>query len=513
VAKFDFIDLFAGIGGFHAALSALGGECVFVSEIDKKAAGVYARNWGWDVKKVRSTDPVVHDDIRKYAPDNGVVTVPSHQVLAAGFPCQPFSKSGAQMGVRDRTRGTLFFNILRILEREDRPRVIFLENVRNLAGPRHTETWNVIIDSLRDLGYLVSSTPTVFSPHFLPPHLGGTPQVRDRVFILGVWVGKEIATSAEGKAVPPVVLREAVGGWSPEQWNLDKTRLPWNDDKPLLHPKGLAGLSDYALTPAEARWVACWDDFVKRMLVARKGKALPGFPLWAEAWQPFDTLPKKQPTEIPDWKWAFLKKNAEFFDEHEKPITDWLDAWFPMWCDKTERFAWTSYLPDEGETVDSGFYFPASRRKLEWQAQGTTSLSKCVLHFRPSGIRAKRPTYLPALVAITQTSVIAERKRRITPREAARLQGLPDWFEFESEHEGLVVRQRDADTYKQLGNGVSVGAVYFVLRKFLKDNYDHLTPELKAVADRAPECPQIPQRPERQPMEVVVGEESALAAG
>lgn len=93
------------------------------------------------------------------------------------------------------------------------------------------------------------------------------------------------------------------------------------------------------------------------------------------------------------------------------------------------------------------------------------------MHFRPSGIRAKRATYLPALVAITQTSVIGSRRRRITPREAARLQGLPDWFTFGA--------QPDAATYKQLGNGVNVGAAYYVLRK-------HVLRDLDDVAKLAP---------------------------
>src|SRR5450759_147075 len=141
---FSFVDLFAGIGGFHAALGALGGECWFASEIDPQAKAVYERNWHTDV----SGDIV--------ALTENQMAVPPHDVLAAGFPCQPFSKSGFQRGM-DETRGTLFWNICRILE-ERRPPVILLENVRNLAGPRHKDTWRTIVRSLRDLGYRVSST-------------------------------------------------------------------------------------------------------------------------------------------------------------------------------------------------------------------------------------------------------------------------------------------------------------------------------------------------------------------
>jgi DNA (cytosine-5)-methyltransferase 1 len=134
-----------------------------------------------------------------------------------------------------------------------------------------------------------------------------------------------------------------------------------------------------------------------------------------------------------------LRQNSAFYNEHEDVIDDWLvETWGP----------------DDLTVVD----FPQSRRKFEWQArraQPTRSdrdLSKLVLQFRPSGIRVKPATYLPALVAITQTSVIGSRMRRITPREATRLQGLPtDLF--------ADAGVSDAAAYKQLGNAVNVGVV------------------------------------------------------
>ncbi|MEI6481681.1 MAG: DNA cytosine methyltransferase, partial [Candidatus Saccharibacteria bacterium] len=100
------------------------------------------------------------------------------------------------------------------------------------------------------------------------------------------------------------------------------------------------------------------------------------------------------------------------------------------------------------------------------------SLWDTVMHFRPSGIRAKLPTYLPALVAITQTSILGSRKRRLSPTEAARLQGLPEWFDFG--------KQPASVTYKQLGNGVSVGAIWHVL----KAAAEAFEPELKKSAPK-----------------------------
>ncbi|NRQ50393.1 DNA cytosine methyltransferase [Aeromicrobium stalagmiti] len=399
---FTFIDLFAGIGGFHAALSALGGECVYASEIDEAAAKIYQHNWEMEVHGdiVPETDPVVK--------------VPKHDVLAAGFPCQPFSKSGFQRGM-DEARGTLFWNICRILE-EHRPSLVLLENVRNIAGPRHAHEWDVIIRSLRDLGYQVSSTPAVFSPHLLPPWMGGAPQVRERVFIVGTYVGDETAWDE----VDPIVTNKPVGSWNPQDWRLSEI-LEAEDE--------IVDRANFDLTPAEQTWVAAWADFVRRFRELDIPK-LPGFPIWADAFVHEDDL--VIPDETPAWKANFLRKNAEFYTQYRTVIDAWRDA------------------------HDHLAGFPPSRRKLEWQAQDAATLAECIMHFRPSGIRVKKATYVPALVAITQTTVLGSPLRRITPREAARLQGLPESYEFPG--------QPDSATYKQLGNGVNVGVVRHVAR-------------------------------------------------
>ena len=211
--SFTYIDLFAGIGGFHSALGSFGGHCVWASEIDSDAARIYELNWGLrpagDI--VSFTDPAVSPEI------------PSHDMLTAGFPCQPFSKSGKQQGFRDTTRGTLFFNICQILEAR-RPPILFLENVRNLAGPRQKETWETIVRELRNLGYKVSGVPTVFSPHNLPAELGGAPQVRDRVFIFGIQVGQDRAWSDSD--LGPVVLNQPVAGFDPHSWDINALLVP-----------------------------------------------------------------------------------------------------------------------------------------------------------------------------------------------------------------------------------------------------------------------------------------------
>jgi DNA (cytosine-5)-methyltransferase 1 len=434
--SFKFIDLFAGIGGFHAALSGYGGKCVYGVEIDSNAAKVYEKNWGLKV----------HGDINSDVTDDAV-NIPEHDVLCAGFPCQPFSKSGAQRGMEE-TRGTLYWSILKII-RERRPALVVLENVRNLAGPRHAHEWQVIIETLRQEKYRVSEEPGVFSPHLLPRDLGGRPQVRERVFIVAV--RDDSLGDEEIQIEHPVVSNLPIADWNPNDWDIEK-HLPLDDEVEVEQCK----LSDF-----EKHWIDAWDDFVIGMWELREGRRLPGFPIWGDNWVLLDDL--DIPENTPAWKADFLRKNSAFYTEHQ----EFIDKWTAKWDFYTDKF-------------------PPSRRKLEWQAQDTPRLWDTVMHFRPSGIRAKRPTYLPALVAITQTSIIGSRKRRLSPREAARLQGLPDWFEFGE--------QKPAATYKQLGNGVSVGAVWYVVRQAVKQHEAILKkscPSLVKNVLAAPENPDV----------------------
>ncbi len=236
--------------GFHAALSAFGGECVYAVEKDPEAAAVYERNW--EMRRRSATSSRTPTD---------QMVVPKHDVLAAGFPCQPFSKSGFQRGM-DEARGTLFWNICEIL-RVRKPTIVLLENVRNIAGPRHTHEWDVIIRSLRELGYQVSSKPIVFSPHLLPPERGGRPQVRERVFIMGTYVGKRAAQVD----VEPAVPHRPVDGWDPQHWDLDE-HLPLQSedevaDQPQPRPERLrvdvgGGLGRLRRHASQARaWRSC----------------------------------------------------------------------------------------------------------------------------------------------------------------------------------------------------------------------------------------------------------------
>lgn len=431
-AKFTYIDLFAGIGGFHAALSAMGGECVAAVEIDPRAAAIYEMNWG---------TPALAD-ITQLANDDGV-KLPKHDVLVAGFPCQPFSKSGAQRGMEE-TRGTLYWNILKIIEKHH-PAIVLLENVRNLAGPRHVHEWEVIIETLRAEGYRVSDKPAIFSPHLLDKEHGGRPQIRERVFIAATYVSKKL--SQADLEVEPPVTNKPIAGWDPQRWSLSEDLLDVHDELP----------EESLLSKEEVKWINAWDDFVTKMLKSRKGEKLPGFPLWSDSWVLPEDLDIEEGT--PGWKIDFLQKNSNFYADHQKLIDSWKFKW------KVSEF-------------------PPSRRKLEWQAQDAQSLWETVMHFRPSGIRAKKPTYLPALVAITQTSIIGPEKRRLTTREAARLQGFPDSFKFDG--------QTPAATFKQLGNGVNIGVVWHVLKQLAERDASVLQKRMPVLFEAINSSPESP---------------------
>lgn len=160
--RFTFIDLFAGVGGFRFALEEIDGECVFSSEIDDECAKTYKENFG----------EYPEGDITKINPK----LVPNHDILCGGFPCQPFSISGKMKGFDD-TRGTLFFNILEIIK-EKQPRIVFLENVKNLKDHDSKKTLKTIIKSLEDLGYQTEW-------NILNAKDFGLAQNRERIIIIG----------------------------------------------------------------------------------------------------------------------------------------------------------------------------------------------------------------------------------------------------------------------------------------------------------------------------------------
>ena len=162
-SDFTFIDLFAGIGGMRLAFEAVGGRCVFSSEIDEHCRKMYLENFG----------ELPAGDIRSIDEKN----IPDHDILVAGFPCQAFSIIGRRAGFNDETCGTLFFDIERIL-RDKLPHAFLLENVRNLTAHDNGRTFQVICNHLKELGYRVHAKVLNALDY-------GLPQKRERIIIVG----------------------------------------------------------------------------------------------------------------------------------------------------------------------------------------------------------------------------------------------------------------------------------------------------------------------------------------
>ena len=325
--KFTFIDLFAGIGGFHLAMHALGGKCVFASEWDKDAQETYEANYGiepfGDITKIDEKD------------------IPKHDVLCAGFPCQPFSKAGKQAGFEDETKGTLFFDIERILKFH-KTKYIILENVRNLVAHDHGNTWRTIHSHLVNLGYRLTPEPLIVSPHFF-----GVPQLRERVVVLGVHDPEHAVEPLEISL--PTPKRK-------EQCRLDDILEPDNNDP------------TYALTPEETETINTWDEFYQGI----KEKVI-GFPIWFD-W--FKTPPPGNPEEMPEWKQSFVRKNNQLYQNNK----EFIDAW------SKRHGGLCGFTP--------------TMRKMEWQCgKSVSSAWDAFMQMRPSGLRIKRPDCAPLVVA------------------------------------------------------------------------------------------------------------------
>ena len=381
--KFKFIDLFSGIGGFHQAMEQLGGECVFASDIDQYAIETYKKNYnlesGINIRDIKEED------------------IPKHDVLCAGFPCQTFSKAGKQQGFKDETKGTLFFEIERMLKYH-KTKYIILENVRNLVSHDHGNTWNTIYKHLKKLGYRLTPTPVIISPHQL-----GIPQLRERVVILGIY-------DPDNK----------------EDLNIELSNLKDKDDNDIYSIITKTKVEEkYYINEREKYILTAWDEFYKGI-----NEKIIGFPVLYEYF-------KKKPTEdMPNWKKEFVKKNNQLYLNNKEFIDEW-----------SKRY---NNLRD----------FTPTQRKFEWQAgESIKSLWDGLIQFRPSGIRVKKPNCFPALVALVQIPIIGKYKRRLTVREAARLQSFPDSF---------IPNKNDQQAYKQFGNAVNVDVIKYMAEKLFE---------------------------------------------
>jgi len=415
-----FVDLFAGLGGFHQALRRRGAVCVFASEIDSHLADLYEKNFG-----LRPQGDIRGVDIE---------SIPDHDILCAGFPCQPFSKAGDQKGLECPQWGNLFDYVVAILQIKQ-PRFFIIENVPNLIKHNGGETWETICAQLRE-HYHIDYTR-------LSPHMFGIPQKRERAFIIGD--------------------REGLAGFD---WQIPE-RLPEISIRSILdnNPADAHALNENHITYLET-----WQEFIAAF---PKNQDLPSFPIWAMEFgadypldgltphkrgyqgldeyrgafgQPLrglsaeavhDALPgyaRTELTKFPEWKINFIQKNRDFYSRHKTLIDRWIH--------KIREF-------------------PSSFQKLEWNCKGGERVIwQHLLQFRASGIRVKKDDTAPSLIAMTtsQVPIVAWQQRYMTPRECSRLQSMGALRYLPDSKNGA---------YKAFGNAVNVDVILHI--------YDALT--------------------------------------
>lgn len=268
--RFTFIDLFAGIGGMRIAFERAGGRCVFTSEWDKFAAQTYAANFGdipaGDITKVELGD------------------IPSHNVLLAGFPCQPFSNAGLKLGFDD-TRGTLFFDVARIIKRR-RPEMVLLENVKGFVIHDRGRTHAVVTNVLETLGYVVQSRVLNASDF-------GVPQNRERIYIVAIRADLIHATQFEFPVPPKTptrvgqILEKRVDkkySLSNKLWSGHKRRLREHRERGNGFGYSLFGPESSRTSTISARYYKDGSEILirtrgnPRKITPREAARLQGFP-------------------------------------------------------------------------------------------------------------------------------------------------------------------------------------------------------------------------------------------
>ncbi len=337
-------------------MESLGGKCVFSSEKDKNAQKTYLQNF----------HELPFGDIT--LPETKAKIPRNFDLLCAGFPCQPFSIAGKQKGFND-TRGTLFFDLCEIIAKHQ-PKFLLLENVANLVAHNKGKTYQTILKSLNELGYIFPTKPL-----FVSPYNFGIPALRKRVFF--PCVRKDIAKNKE------FIIRnfqsEIKQEFSDSISSIDS----------ILDENICNTISEY-----ENKVLEMWNDFYLGIDIK-----VVGFPIWVKYFKS-----REISENIPDWKLKTIQKNKKLYQRNK----EFIDKWFV----KYDNLDWC---------IDT-------HQKLHWNAGNSKSLFDCLIQFRQSGIRVKKADVFATLVAKDQRQIIGKYRRRVSVKECKKLQSFPDNF-------------------------------------------------------------------------------------
>lgn len=390
---FQYVDLCAGIGGFHQAMRSLGGKCVGAAEVNDFCVDAYRANF--------PTTPMLGDITSIDNPSD----IPTFDLVCAGFPCQPFSKAGKQLGFEDKSRGKLFFSILDIIDAHPETKGFIFENVRNLADNK--SNWSIICNELKKRDFIITEDPLILSPSDF-----GIPQKRERVFILGIR-----QRDRDQRVLPNSRITED---------DLDLRKIPCGSKAALSILDKVVDKS-FAVAPDVEETLLAWDEFR-----SETGIKTIGFPIWLSHFgigidRDSDFFESMRITEMPNWKQNYLRHNRHFYHLHRDFVDDWVKRY---------------HMDDRNKLL----------QKFEWNC-GTDvpSIRHGLIQIRQSGVRVKRPDLFPTLVAMPNTPIVWDEDmghfRRITTKEAAKLQSFDPGYKF---------GESDNQTYRQLGNAVNV---------------------------------------------------------
>lgn len=437
VRKLKFIDLYAGLGGFHLGLSELGMNCVFASEIDQSLRENYQQNFGLECA----------GDIFEIQPSS----IPDHDILCAGFPCQPFSKAGPQRGLEDEKNGKHIDVITSVLLSK-KPNYFLLENVPNLLRQNNSATWRMVMKKLRSAGYDITSK-------VLSSEKYGSPQKRERLYIFGSksdLLTFEWPEESNSKTYVRDIIEERPNSFRSLSQSQNDALDVWQEFMDLF-PKDLKKPSfpiwsqefgsNYPIHGRSPKYAFLDGDLSGHL--GSFGIRIPKTKSWEEAKEYLPPYARGDEAEMPDWKVKFLEQNRGLYAKLEDRLKNWLPK-LKQFHHSYQKFEWN--------------FFDQSR-----------SLEKTIIQFRGSGIRAKSDDFAPTLVSLnkTQVPVIGKYRRFMTLSECARLQGLEKVLE--------------EDTFKgnvssALGNAVNVMVVKALGRSILE--YDtNLSQSLSMVAE------------------------------